>query len=79
MALDILSLRCLLDIQVETSGRQLTMRVQFWKVVQVKYINLRVIICVWVGPSGQGKNYVLIIFEPPPNLGVACLPIIETQ
>lgn len=44
---------------------------QFDEVVQGKDINLRVIefvICIWVGPGiwvGQGKNNVLIIFDPP--------------
>lgn len=43
VALGISSLRCLLDIQVEISGRQLAMRVQFGEVVQDKDINWRVI------------------------------------
>lgn len=39
MALGISNLRCLLDIQVEISGRQLAMRVRFGEMVQDKDIN----------------------------------------
>lgn len=43
LAFDILSLRCLLGIQVEMSGRQLDMREQFEEVVHAKDINSRVV------------------------------------
>lgn len=49
VALGFSNLRCLLDIRVEISGRQLAMRVSFGEVVQDKDINLShqiYIICV---------------------------------